>query len=108
MGPVVGLLGSGLEIVDLVQQEKEAKQVRETQGKIDREFAGIANQVEQQLKDQLQSFERQTFDYIEMQLRTEKNKYRDQQIGNSKQAEKLMNVQKSLDDLIIQISMYRS
>jgi len=99
-GPLLGLVGVGFEVWEILEQEGKAEQMREAQGKVDREFVRIAHEAEQKIKEQVQQFETRTYDYVEMQIRAEREKYTKQQIGNSEQAEKLLKIQRQLIDLI--------
>jgi hypothetical protein len=99
-GPVLGILGVGLEVWDIQKQEKQAKKMRKVQGTIRDEFINIARAVEEQLKEQLKEFLTQNYDYIEMQIRSEQEKYNKQQMSNSEQAQQLRKVQGQLKELI--------
>lgn len=99
-GPVLGILGVGLEVWDIQKQEKQAKKMRKVQGTIRDEFVNIARAVEEQLKEQLKEFLTQNYDYIEMQIRSEQEKYNKQQMSNSEQAAQLRKVQGQLKEFI--------
>ncbi len=99
-GPLLGLIAFGFDIWETLEQQGKAKQMREAQGEVDREFVRIAREAEQKIKEQVQQFEAQTYDYIEVQIRDERKKYTKQQIANSEQAGKLRKIQQQLIDLI--------
>ncbi|WP_017662388.1 GTPase [Baaleninema simplex] len=102
-GPALVIVGAGFEAWELAEQQKKAKQLRQAQGGIDREFAGIARKVEQQLKEQQQTFEDETYDYIEMQIQSNRTQFQNRQVSNSQQAQKLAEVRKKLEHLLLSL-----
>ncbi len=103
-GPLIGILAFGLEILDMAQRQKKERELREAQGKIENEFAKISRQLELQIKEITKKFESECLDYLEMQLRSEEQKYQDQKTSDANQMIALRNVQKQLDDLLKQLT----
>jgi len=103
-GPLIGVLAFGLEILDMAQRQKKERELREAQGKIENEFAKISRQLELQIKELTKKFESECLDYLEMQLRSEEQKYQDQKTTDANQMIALRKVQKQLDDLLKQLT----
>ena len=99
-GPVLGILTIVGEIWTAYDKSKREREMREAQGQIDLEFAQIALNLELQFKEQQQEFESQTFDNLEMKIRSEREEYHNAKTGNNEQIGKLRRVQQQLDTLI--------
>ena len=106
--PFLGVVAAvGLEVRENHEQQRQARQLREMQGKIEHEFLTIAHELEHQITEQLRRVEEDTFDYIEMQIREERKNYERQQTSNTRQIQDLREVQKRLNSLIDEIRNLR-
>ncbi|WP_170191725.1 LeoA/HP0731 family dynamin-like GTPase, partial [Geitlerinema sp. P-1104] len=100
LGPLFGVLSVVSEMGDIQEEDENAKEMRKVQENIRDEFLKISRKCEDQLKDKLNECLTQNYDYIEMQIRSEQEKYNKQQMSNSEQAEQLRKVQGQLKELI--------
>ena len=98
-GPVIGILLFGFDLLSAYEKSKCERKMKETQGQIEREFSQIARSLDQQLKEQLQTFESLCFDYLEMEISSKRKEYQNTKTGNSEQLGKLRKVQQQLDTL---------
>ncbi|WP_448561356.1 GTPase [Trichothermofontia sp.] len=97
----------GLTLRENHEQQKQAIKLREMQRKIEDEFGTIARNLEDQITEQQRQFEEHTFDYIEMQIREERENYERQQTSNTMQTQNLRKVQECLNSLIDEIRSLR-
>jgi hypothetical protein len=92
-----------LEISDMAQQKKQADTAREAKAEIERQFTQIAKKVEQQIWQQRDQFIEETYDYIDLQIQTERRKFSDRQVANSQQAIEIQRLRADLDRLILSL-----
>jgi hypothetical protein len=103
VGPLLGFLTIALEISDMAQQKKQADTAREAKAEIERQFTQIAKKVEQQIWQQRDQFIEETYDYIDLQIQTERRKFSDRQVANSQQAIEIQRLRADLDRLIVSL-----
>jgi hypothetical protein len=103
VGPLLGFLTIALEISDMAQQKKQADTAREAKAEIERQFTQIAKKVEQQIWQQRDQFIEETYDYIDLQIQTERRKFSDRQVANSQQAIEIQRLRADLDRLILSL-----
>ena len=103
VGPLLGFLTIALEISDMAQQKKQADTAREAKAEIERQFTQIAKKVEQQIWQQRDQFIEETYDYIDLQIQTERRKFSDRQVANGQQAIEIQRIHADLDRLILSL-----
>lgn len=103
-GPLIGILAFGLDMLNMAEQKRKEQELREAQGKIDNEFAKISEQLGLQIKEQVNNFETEYLDYLEMQLRSEERKYQEQKVTDASQMVALRKVQEQLDNLLKELT----
>jgi hypothetical protein len=102
-GSFLSVVMIALEIGDIVEQGKQADTEREAKAEIERQFTQIAKKVEQQIWQQRDQFIEETYDYIDLQIQTERRKFSDRQVANSQQAIEIQRLRADLDRLILSL-----
>ncbi|GEA28716.1 hypothetical protein MiAbW_03294 [Microcystis aeruginosa NIES-4325] len=99
-GPIFALVGMAIDASEVLQQEKQAQELRDAQNSIIKEFENIAEAMKSQLDEQIQEFENKTFNKIEAQIQTQREQYKNQTDYNELQSKKLERIQHKLELLI--------
>jgi hypothetical protein len=92
-----------IDIKEIAQQEEQADAARKAKAEIERQFTQIAKKVEQQIWQQRDQFIEETYDYIDLQIQTERRKFSDRQVANSQQAIEIQRLRADLDRLILSL-----
>ena len=101
--PSIGFLTIALELSDMAQQKKQADTAREAKAEIERQFTQISKNIEQQIWQQRDLFIEQTYEYIDLQIQTDRRKFSDRQVANGQQAIDLQRIHADLDRLILSL-----
>jgi small GTP-binding protein len=99
-GPIVALIGTGVDMAELLQQDKHAQELKDAQNSIIKEFESISKAMKSQLDAQIEEFENKTFHKIETQIQTQREQYNNQIDYNALQSKQLERIQQKLDLLI--------
>jgi hypothetical protein len=87
----------------MAQQKKQADTAREVKAQIERQFTQIAKKVEQQIWQQRDLFIEETYDYIDLQIQTDRRKFSDRQVANGQQAIDIQHIRQTLEQLILSL-----
>jgi GTP-binding protein EngB required for normal cell division len=105
-GPIIAIFGSAIDAAELLQQEKQAQELRDAQNSIIKEFENIAEAMKSQLDEQIKEFENKTFNKIEAQIQAQREQYQNQTDYNELQSKELGRIQQKLELLIESLISY--
>ena len=76
-GPALGVVGAALDFKEAMEDDEQAKKIREARGEVVSEFNKIGRELEKQFKSERQKAEAKVFDPVQEEIQKERKKVRE-------------------------------
>ncbi|MEB3310713.1 MAG: GTPase [Snowella sp.] len=100
VGPILAIVTLTLDVAEEMQQEQQARELKDAQSSIEKEFDNIAKAMKIQLNSQIKELEDKTFNNIEMKIQFQREKYQNQIEQDKLKVKEFEQLQKKLTILI--------
>ena len=100
IGPAVQVIGVVLELWQILKEEKQSKMLSEAKLAVMVQFNEIGQKLKREFEDQLQEFEKQTFDQISDEVENAQNAYQKANTTNDETSKALLELRDELNALL--------